>query len=673
MSAHNGRLTPGEPPSGLSRISYYDHALRLAAATPEEPLPDGGAPYPDGATRRRRKSGRRGERSDGRREEQGDGRREQQGDGQGNVKPRPVEERTAAVGLHSVLEGLFEPGSDASAATVDALFGPLDVTPRQVTRTAADLVPRPDAGRSRQIGLGLVRYGTDRRTVNLGLALLTDTARAEDAPLIRTVGLLRPCGLSAVAALASLDDPGADLVWMAGRLEGRQRIAAVRALTESGATADRWGLLCGEFDAGWTVASRAREIAEALDLPGALRETEDVRVRATAAQLLIAITALNDYRAQIPEYAPAREVCLALSRCATSLTGTVAHQAPLASLLLDVHSGPSHLLDWAPGEREEVCARLREALRSAPAPLPEGHPKSAAWRAEWLRGVVRGSGPGPGPGSGMGSGSDWGPGPGPGQGVAALGEAGEGRSAFRVEVAVHDPGRTIGVETRVLVDGRPLIAELFPYGPPHMPEKLLGRGELRAREEPHEVRLAEAHCTEGCCGALYVTIRREGDVVVWDGWRLPGTPASHEPQRALSALRFGAALYDAEVARAEADHSWEWPARSVARMVAERLRDEPELLGRWDCAPGWIGTHHTERDRVLVSFMYPRRDADKVASGAHRLQFIWSFEADGAPPAEQAEAAARTLAGSDPTSFARLAGGSREAAQALGFAWPEPE
>ncbi|MGW4142910.1 hypothetical protein ACWELV_40310 [Streptomyces mirabilis] len=35
------------------------------------------------------------------------------------------------------------------------------------------------------------------------------------------------------------------------------------------------------------------------------------------------------------------------------------------------------------------------------------------------------------------------------------------------------------------------------------------------------MRLAEASCTEDCCGALCVTIQRDGDYVLWDEWRNP--------------------------------------------------------------------------------------------------------------------------------------------------------
>ncbi|MGW0583653.1 hypothetical protein ACWD25_48885 [Streptomyces sp. NPDC002920] len=35
------------------------------------------------------------------------------------------------------------------------------------------------------------------------------------------------------------------------------------------------------------------------------------------------------------------------------------------------------------------------------------------------------------------------------------------------------------------------------------------------------MRLAEASCTEACRGALYVTMQRDGDYVLWDEWRNP--------------------------------------------------------------------------------------------------------------------------------------------------------
>ncbi|GAB3846174.1 hypothetical protein GCM10027610_063810 [Dactylosporangium cerinum] len=110
----------------------------------------------------------------------------------------------------------------------------------------------------------------------------------------------------------------------------------------------------------------------------------------------------------------------------------------------------------------------------------------------------------------------------------------------------------------------PVVAAAFDKG---VPVELLD-GRLRAGPVPVEVRLAVAMCGEGCCGALYVTIVRDGGTVVWRDWR--GHVGPPPP-----ALRFDAAQYDAEVARAETDHSWEWPARTVARLLKDRLATEP--------------------------------------------------------------------------------------------------
>ncbi|MFE0581881.1 hypothetical protein [Streptomyces sp. NPDC058874] len=52
-----------------------------------------------------------------------------------------------------------------------------------------------------------------------------------------------------------------------------------------------------------------------------------------------------------------------------------------------------------------------------------------------------------------------------------------------------------------------------------VPEYLVDHFGLRAGPQPRELRLAQAYCTEGCCGALYVTVRRDGDEAVWGGWR----------------------------------------------------------------------------------------------------------------------------------------------------------
>ncbi|MFB4300387.1 hypothetical protein [Actinomadura sp. NTSP31] len=139
---------------------------------------------------------------------------------------------------------------------------------------------------------------------------------------------------------------------------------------------------------------------------------------------------------------------------------------------------------------------------------------------------------------------------------AARDDVPEGRYAIRV--VVPDPN-LVRVEARVMVDGTPVVVTAFDKGPAKSPEDLVHSGRLKATSDPREVMLAKAHCAEGCSGGLYTTIVREKAEVVWKDWRssMPGDP----PQD----VRFDAAEYDRELARAAHDHGWEWPARAPPR------------------------------------------------------------------------------------------------------------
>lgn len=110
------------------------------------------------------------------------------------------------------------------------------------------------------------------------------------------------------------------------------------------------------------------------------------------------------------------------------------------------------------------------------------------------------------------------------------------------------------VECRPVVDGEDILAGVFEKGPAEDPGRLLGPDSpLLATAAPRRVRLAEAECTEGCCGAVYVTVRREGRQVVRSDWRNPDKRSFSLPE-----LRFATDQYEAEVHRASRDHSWEW-------------------------------------------------------------------------------------------------------------------
>lgn len=75
------------------------------------------------------------------------------------------------------------------------------------------------------------------------------------------------------------------------------------------------------------------------------------------------------------------------------------------------------------------------------------------------------------------------------------------------------------VETKLLVDDQDLIGPEFGEGPRLDPEILLGPDSpLLPEDEPREVMLAEAECTWGCCGAVFVRVSRDGDEIVWSEW-----------------------------------------------------------------------------------------------------------------------------------------------------------
>ncbi|WP_437076610.1 hypothetical protein [Streptomyces sp. enrichment culture] len=135
-------------------------------------------------------------------------------------------------------------------------------------------------------------------------------------------------------------------------------------------------------------------------------------------------------------------------------------------------------------------------------------------------------------------------------------------------------------EVRPLVDGVDVLRAAHPEG--LAPSCAYWRGPaeswpLAVAQEPRRVMISEPTCTAGCCGALYVTIRREGDHVLWESWENTSGTAAVPPEH-----RFDRAQYEAELARAASDRSWEEPVDTVARLLEERLVDSG-WFERWGC------------------------------------------------------------------------------------------
>ncbi|MEV6602118.1 hypothetical protein AB0M36_35490 [Actinoplanes sp. NPDC051346] len=224
-------------------------------------------------------------------------------------------------------------------------------------------------------------------------------------------------------------------------------------------------------------------------------------------------------------------------------------------------------------------------------------------------------------------------------------------SRLQLRIVVPDLQHRGGtVQVRPVIDGRDIL-EVFPEGPGAQPEKLLAPdGPLTAAAQPHEVCLATAKCTEECCGALYVSIRRDGDQVVWGAWRNPDDEALELPE-----FRFDAAEYDRELRDAGADTSWEWPARTVARLLGQRLREEPGLLARWDCELHAVVAWPWQRDDVTVLFFHPGLPA--AGESWPWQQFKLNLPVGHGDPADEVARLVDQLVTTDPRQAGQRCGG----------------
>ena len=465
--------------------TLFDHARQLHQRTPDAPLPDGGAPLPDQATRTRA-------RFDQRRAALAAVLREFRD--HPDLPPRDLHDRCATLPI------------TAGDANVVRAAVP-DPTPRQL-----------DTAR------WLIRHGTHRSPVVLGLHLLAGHAEPADIPLLTTIGRLGIADRPALTALLAIPGAEPEATWLADRSRNHARRHAVTALAQHQDPTVRDWVLATPPEL--LPSELARTIAEAHDLPRLLGEPTDIRWDQVGG-LLLAMADTRD-RTQIGHYRAAPDVYPRWAALAADRTPALDRAALLASVAADLRTGPAALAVGDP--RHHLATQLRSVLTS-PAwqwtlrrAARSGDPVTAR-RATWALTEAAAAGP-------------------PG-----------GRFAIRVVVPDPNPAHPRSAETRILIDGVPVVAAWFDRGPAEPPEHLLDTGALRATHQPREVRLAEACCTEGCCGALHVTILRQGSEVVWRDWRSSrrGDPPPE--------FRFDAAEYDREVTRAEQDRDRTRPRR----------------------------------------------------------------------------------------------------------------
>ncbi|MDI2129539.1 hypothetical protein [Yinghuangia seranimata] len=563
--------------------------------------------------------------------------------------PKPPESSGPSLSVDEVkaaVRDALDPMPDDVAALEGRLaeLGGREARLVRLIRFAVAGLPVADEAAARAFGRRLARTGTTKPGVAVGLALLVRFGEAEDVACLAAFASVRDLTRLALEALDRVDPRTAGAVDLAMRLRGDELRPLTVALwnRDQEATAAELSVLPGSVD-----SHTARRIAEASLLPELLGQLplSDSVLTAQAGKLLVRMGSTYD-RSEVPSYREAAALYEAVVARSGALEPTLDHHAMLVSIALDLRSGPGVLVGWPPGRREALLATLTRLLAEpawASAVTPDPDRPMDAPRADWILRTRQRLSEEPGP----------------------------ARDGLRFEVVVTDPGDRARVETRILVDGRPVVAEFFRQGPAYSPEHLLDGGELRADAEPREVCLAEASCTEGCCGALYVTIRRDGDTVVWDGWRRPNTSLVDLPAAPPPTLRFDAEAYDAELTRATDDRSWAWRARTVARLLKEQLTERPGLLSRWDTQLVWCGTVFDRPDTAAVTVRHaPGLGGREPAPDDDLLYFRWDVTDDGTPPEAQAAAALRRLADEDVKASAVVCGGRRERAEELGYTWP---
>lgn len=238
MSETTGTGLPGSP------TPLFDHALRLHQLAPDGPLPRDGEPYPDDGLHRRRQGPK-----------------------------TPEDRRSAGKNVALILDAHFARASALPSELADAFH---DVhVPIHHNEHIAAAAQRADRERVRRTGRWLVRHGTDRCAVTVGLALIAAVGAADDIALVQTIGLLsNRFGALAAHAFESRTGGVEALLWLAERVTGWGRVYVVEALCRLDDPAARPWLLRRACDGDFLNGYFAGKVATVARLHEALADLD---------------------------------------------------------------------------------------------------------------------------------------------------------------------------------------------------------------------------------------------------------------------------------------------------------------------------------------------------------------------------------------------------------------
>lgn len=530
-----------------------------------------------------------------------------------NFKDRQRDREAAQAELADMVRSAASCSDTDLARLTEQIRGLRDDQRLRLDPESIDLGLRDDQART--IALHLLHTGVIGTEVLVGLQLLERAGEPDDTDLIGTFALLgRSYGSIALKVLKRLGLATPGLFALAGRVPLKERHP-------------------------FAVTLGAAPIADIDDLVATLSVCDAIT--------LLRMT--EDFQGTPKWIRGNQRLAAAVVAAAENplLMGD-GPQTPVSMVWLrdGIRYGPCALLGYSPGQRLQAIERLGtwlstpRALQAVEAVVAR-RPRDS--QAIWLHHQVI---------------------------EAQRDRSGDFPEGLAIRIAVPPPGSPGDVRTHLLIDGVPLVPRSFGIGMPRIPERLLGVGDgLQAAEESREIVLAEAECTEGCCGALRARIRRDEarGRVEWEVWRTRG--AQGDPER----FSFDAAAYDAEVARAADDFTWAWPARRAARLLRERMEAEPELMSRWECRFGSADSWNRERSVLTLHFAHP--EVPSASTDRPWLQFEYQVEVPDAAIVDDDVVAAvvdrivKQFRETDPKRFARVIGGSRELAESLGIPW----
>jgi hypothetical protein len=170
----------------------------------------------------------------------------------------------------------------------------------------------------------------------------------------------------------------------------------------------------------------------------------------------------------------------------------------------------------------------------------------------------------------------------------------DGVARLRLEVRREDLDRVReepAVDIRI--DGMSLPDAFDGLGMPPL-ELLYPASALVASEAPHYATVVRCGCGIDGCGSVTVRIRRDASDVTWDAWQ------STLRGPFLDDMRFDATQYDAELARADQDRSWETTGERLARHLVARRYELEWTAEQWAYEIAAHAAHARGDDAVVV-------------------------------------------------------------------------